>query len=296
MAEARLGRGEETERTRGPPRAARGKEEPESPTEEPRRGGGPPGFAGGDFRRRGAAMLEDPEVQRLMAVQRKSALDSRYAALFRSLNLTPDQLDKFKNLLVEKGNAILDVMSAAREQGLNRRSDRDAFNKLVADAQADVDASIRSTLGESAFNQYREYEQTLPQRAIANQLEQRLSYTSTPLTPDQSTQLVRILAAANPNQPGRNETMAVVANLGGVNLPGGAGRVTVTDAVINQSLGVLAGPQIDALRQIQQEQQAQAELNAAMRRRFQPPNTGTTDTPAGATGTAAPAATAPGGG
>ena len=61
------------------------------------------------------------------------------------------------------------------------------------------------------------------------------------------------------------------------------GRVTITDATINQSLGVLAAPQIDALKQLQQEQQAQAELSAAMRKQFQQNRPGTGGGTAGTT-------------
>src|ERR1700760_1944148 len=40
-----------------------------------------------------SALMNSPEAQKLMALQQKANLDSRYAALFKSLNLTPEQLD-----------------------------------------------------------------------------------------------------------------------------------------------------------------------------------------------------------
>lgn len=210
-----------------------------------------------DGGRRGPNMMDDPEVQKLMAVQRKASLDGRYAALFRMLNLPPDQLDKLKNLLVDKSTANSDVMAAAREQGVDRRDDPAMFNQLVAAAQEEIDANIRTTLGEVGYAQYVDYERTLPQRSVAAQLEQRLSYTSTPLTPEQSAQLVRILA----NTSGRPGTAPTPAR--------GFSSSLVTDAAINQALGTLAGPQIEALRELQREQQLQSELGATMRSRFQ---------------------------
>lgn len=211
-----------------------------------------------------AAIMDRPEVQRLMAVQRKAELDSRYSALFRQLNLTPEQLDAFKNLLVEKSTAMLDVRTVAREQGISPRTDPDTYLKLVTDAQAQIDDNIRSQLGDAAFSQYKDYEQTLPQRNLVTQLEQRLSYSSTPLSPAQSTQMVAILAATSPAPSGP------VTPLGAMGDPGRTRAVPVTDATLNQALGVLAAPQLDALRQIQQEQQAQAQLSKAMRT---PPST-----------------------
>lgn len=233
-----------------------------------------------------AAMMERPEVQRLLALQRKAELDGRYSALFRQLNLRPEQLDAFKNLLVDKSNALTDVRAAAREQGVNPRNDPEAYRKLVSDAQAQIDESIRAQLGEAGFAQYKSFEETQPQRAVVSQLEQRLSYSSTPLTPAQSAQLVQLLASSSP-APATPQA-AIRGLLGGQE--NGRSRVAVTDTTITQAMGVLAAPQIDALKQIQQEQQVQAQLNAAMRAQMQ--NT-QRDSRAGG---AAPAATPPPGG
>ena len=239
------------------------------------------------------AMMDRPEVQRLLAVQQRSALDQQYASLFKNLALTPDQLDKFKDLLVEKRTAMMDVFAAAREQGINPRSDPEAFAQLLASAQADIDGSIRSTLGETAFATFESFQKTLPQRSVVNQLEQRLSYSSTPLTAAQSDQMIAILAATSPSTTATSNRAGPTG--AGFSSPFG-GTATpssrITGAAINQSLGVLAAPQVDALRQLQDEQQAQAALNASMRNRFQ----GTGSTPAGSAPASAPlpsAATAP---
>ena len=250
-----------------------------SPTEQPRfdRRNGP-----GNFR----AMMERPEVQRLMAMQQRASLDGRYASLFKGLALTPDQLDKFKDLLVEKRTSMLDVMAAAREQGINPRSDPEAFSKLVAHAQAEIDNNIRATIGDSGFSQYEDYEKTMPQRTVVGQLEQRLSYSATPLTQQQSEQMVSILASTSPARANSTNTLRAAFGNGGPVVTagfGGGNSSRITDATVNQSLGVLAAPQLDALKQLQQEQEAQAALNAALRRRLPPPS---------ATG-AAPAAPAP---
>ena len=243
-------------------------------TDEPRatRRGGPGNFM---------AMMDRPEVQRMLAMQQKASLDGNYSALFKNLSLTPEQLDKFKDLLVEKRGAVMDVMSVARQQGINPRSDPEAFQKLVAGAQADIDANIRSTLGDAGFAQYENFEKTMPQRAVVNQLEQRLSYSSTPLTPQQSDQMISILAATAPARTNTNGGPTPLAALGNgiaATFGGGTGSGSrITNTTINQSLGVLAAPQVDALKQLQQEQKAQAALNATMRNRFQ--GSGATPTP-----------------
>jgi hypothetical protein len=224
---------------------------PTNATDAWRPGGGPRGEMMAGWR-------NSPEAQRLMAIQRRSSLDGRYAALFKKLNLSPADLEKFKSLLVDKQSAPMDVMNAAREQGLNPRENREQIQALIRNFEAETDAAIRATLGEAAYQQYQQYEQTGPQRGMVSQLEQRLSYSRTPLYGNQSEQLVNVLAASNGT--------------------GGRGRVTITDAVIAQSEGFLSAPQVEALRQLQQEQLSQAELRRQMEQTRRT-NSGNTATP-----------------
>lgn len=210
-------------------------------------------------------LMNNPEAQRLAALQQRSVLDARYAALFKKLNLSPQQLEQFKNLLVEKRAAVADVMAAAREQGLTGRDNRDEIRALMQNAQEEIDASIRSTIGESAYSQYESFEQTQPQRTTVERLEQRLSYTDSPLSSEQSEQLVAVLAATSgetsnaANRAPRN----AAARLG---FPaGGGGGAQITDATVQQASSVLSTAQLQALQQVQQEQQAQAQLGQIVR-------------------------------
>ncbi|MBS0663552.1 MAG: hypothetical protein JSR48_09815 [Verrucomicrobia bacterium] len=235
-------------------------------TEEtgPRRGrGGMGGLAAGFM-----AMMEKPEIQKLLAQQQRGALDARFAALFKSLNLSPEQLEKFKNLLVEKQTAIADVMAAARAQGIDPRTNRDEFRQLISDTQAEIDANIKSTLGDAGFAQYQDYQRTLPQRNTVTQLEQALSYTSTPLSSAQSDQLIQILAQSSGPQSNAAANRNLVRANFGVGFGGAGPTSPITDAAITQSQSVLAPQQVQALQQLQQQQQAQQQLAQAMRSQF----------------------------
>ncbi|MDB6170145.1 MAG: hypothetical protein JWM88_3009 [Verrucomicrobia bacterium] len=220
---------------------------------------------GGNMGANFMAMMEKPEIQKLLALQQRGALDSHYAALFKNLNLTPDQLEKFKNLLVEKQTAMADVLAAARAQGMDPRSDPQGFRSLISETQAEIDANIKATLGDAGFAQYQQYQQTLPQRNVVSQLEQSLSYTNTPLTAAQSDQLLQILANNSPATSAGASNRAAVVNGLGIG-PGPTARVT--DTAVAQSQGVLAPAQVQALQQLQQTQQAQAQLAQAMRNQF----------------------------
>jgi hypothetical protein len=207
-----------------------------------------------------AGWMNTPEVRRLMAMQRRATLDSRYAALFRMLKLSPADLDKFKDLLVDKQSAAMDVFNTAREQGLNPRDNRDQIRQLVDSFEAETDASIRAMLGETAYQQYQQYEKTASQRSMVSQIEQRLSYSSTPLYGNQSEQLVNLLATSSAPTTSFNLTPGV----GGPVAQGGNRAVTITDAMIAQSKAFLSQPQVDALVQLQQEQNIQTQLRQQM--------------------------------
>jgi len=214
------------------------------------------------------AVMNDPKVVQLMNSREKLMLDSRYAALFKSLSqgggatdLSPEQLDAFKNLLVEKQNTTRDVMMTARAQGI---TDRSEINQLVKNAQTELDAQIQNTLGADGFTQYQQYEKTLPQRTLVNQLSQSLSYTSTPLSDSQTQQLVQILAdTSTETGSGQRRTGGGPGGFGGFGGPGVG--VTITDAAVTQASTVLAPDQLNALTAIQKAQVAQQELTQAMR-------------------------------
>ncbi len=228
------------------------------------------------------AVMANPDFQKLMAVQQKGALDGRYSGLFKQLQLSPADLEKFKNLLVEKQSAVMDVMAAVRTEGLSGRDNRDQIKQLVQDAQNEVDGTIKSTLGDAAYAQYQNYEATQPQRAVVSQLEQRLSYSPEPLTDAQSQQLVQILAETTPTKENsvRNGGIGGFAMMaGGMGGPNPMfGGSSITSEAVTKAQDILSTQQMAALQGLQQEQQTSAQLRQQMRAGFQN-QTPTTATP-----------------
>jgi len=189
----------------------------------PERGGrGDPRGRGDNVMQQATAirdLMNKPEVQAMLSLQQKAAIEQRYAALFKSLNLQPDQIEKLKSLLAERTTTTQDVLAAAREQGVDPRENPTALRKMNADAQNVINNSIKATIGDAGFAQLSTFEKTLPQRNLVNDLQQRLSYTDAPLNPAQTEQLVSILAA---NAPPRTPNPAAGQPQGG--MPPGGGR------------------------------------------------------------------------
>ena len=207
------------------------------------------------------AVTQTAEYQNAAQVLARGSVEARYAALFGKLQLSPEQLEKFKALLAERHEAEKDAREIAREQGLAGPANREKLRALVATAQAEVDGSIRSAIGEEAYAQYQYYEQTQSQRNLVSQLETRLSYTTTPLTSVQSEQLVALLRATTASDPS--------APADGPGGPPLGSRVTVTEQVLQQAPTVLSAEQMAALRQLKTEQEAQAQLGKLYRKAFQ---------------------------
>jgi hypothetical protein len=218
------------------------------------------------------ALMNSPEFIKLLSTQQKGLIESRYAALFKKLNLTPAELDKFKSLIMDRQNAVNDVMTAAREQGLNGRNSRDQVRNLIEAAQAEVDASMRTLLGDQRYDQYQNYEATSSQRNTVSQLSSRLSYSQTPLTEAQTDQLVGLLSSDTSavfpegfGGPGGGRGM-----LGGG--MGGESSALITATTLQQAQGILSQPQLAVLQSLYEEQQAQQQINKLMRSTFRPPN------------------------
>lgn len=205
-------------------------------------------------------LMENPEFVSALTLQRHSMLDARFGELFRRMNLEGDELAQFKRLLAEKENVALEVVTVsetAQEGALAPETLRAGIHA----AQSQIEQAIHSSLGSDRYAIYRDYERTLPHRATVAQLEQRLSYTRTPLTAAQAEAVVRILAA---NTPPVAENVAPPASvlvrprvpeavpIGPT--PVASGRLT--EEVVTQVQTVLEPPQVAALRELQVEQQA----------------------------------------
>ncbi len=178
-------------------------------------------------------LLSSPAMQRQNQIMAKLRLDGQYAALFKSLNLTPDQVDQFKNLLVEKSMVGFDSMSAAQQQGIDPHSDTRVFpGRRGSRGRRWTPLNL---LGSGGFTQFQQYQETVPARNTSNLLTQALSYTPTPLTETQADGLVQALTQyGTPPLPPTNPFAVLNGDLGVVKL---------SDQGLAQIQGILSAPQ-----------------------------------------------------
>jgi hypothetical protein len=109
---------------------------------------------GSSTKTNGLALLDEPGVQKRLSETIRKSLDKRYGAFFGQLNLPPTELEKLKDLLVERGMSSIDVVLVAQSKGMAPNTSGPKLAPLIEKARADVDESIRALLGEQSYKQY----------------------------------------------------------------------------------------------------------------------------------------------
>jgi hypothetical protein len=151
----------------------------------------------GAFGKMVASMMQDPEAKRFIREQQKTMVDQLYAPLVKQLNLTPDQAEQFKALLLdnmmrgaEKGTALFAGTSAGERA--------EAVKTLAADQQA-FEEQLRGFLGEEGYAQYKEYSMTLQERTQLNMFRQQMTGNENQITDQQAEQLLALMREEKQN-------------------------------------------------------------------------------------------------
>lgn len=134
-----------------------------------------------------AEMMKNPAMKDMIRSQQKIALDMSYGSLFSEMELPPDELDKFKELLVDKQMAFIDMSPGMMGPGsADEMKERSRTIKAITEEYND---KVRLAIGEQYYEMYKEYEDTLPDRMQVNQFKALLA-TSNPLDEEQEQDLI----------------------------------------------------------------------------------------------------------
>jgi hypothetical protein len=192
-------------------------------------------------------VIGNPAIQKQTLMSAKVRLDGQYGAFFKSANLTPEQVEQFKNLIIEKQMVGFDSMTVARQNGIEPGSDPQSFFRVVMEAQHTVDAQIATLLGADAFSRFQQFQETIPARNTSTLLEQALSYTATPLTNEQTYSVVKVLTQYGTTPlPASNPFSVLNSDLGIIQL---------NEKGLTELQGVLSAPQVQVLQAKMQEHQ-----------------------------------------
>jgi hypothetical protein len=220
--------------------------------------------------------LNNPQNLALQAAAAKANLSVQYATFFRNSGLSAEQADAVTTLLANRQSVMQDVMAAALASGV--QPDPQSLQSLVRDQQAQIDAQLKTTLGDAAYAQYESFQATLPRRQEVASYQQQLTLAGVPMDAAQSEALIAALGPSSNPDRGQNAVFQAAALGGGANVvtfnagaAGGAVNIRVGGGASNISANnlaaaatVLTPTQLQVLQATQQSQQAASSLGQVM--------------------------------
>jgi len=129
-----------------------------------------------------------------MAAQQTAALRGLYGDYARQANLSPDEENRFFQLLQDRQMALMDSSAKMMTGG--------AIDMKAATAATNTtDEALKYLLGDARYAQYQEFEKALPDRVQVLQFSHQLSAQGAPLTDSQVKVLIQIMSEERLSAP-----------------------------------------------------------------------------------------------
>jgi hypothetical protein len=139
-------------------------------------------------------LLADPEYREAMRAQERLAMSSRYPDLAEALHLQPEEAEKLMDLLTDQQVAAMGRQPTFRPDGTPDENSIREWQKQMEQQQRDNQAQIASLLGDTQFQEWKDYQNSMGARMQVKQLRDTLG-SSDPLRADQVQPLVAAIAA-----------------------------------------------------------------------------------------------------
>jgi hypothetical protein len=140
-------------------------------------------------------MLKDPDYRKARLAQMRLRMPDIYPGLAEALGLSPEQSDKFFDLLLqgELDQASNNIVPGP--DGLIDTAQLQAQQMAQREAKAKQEAALASMLGNAGYARWQEYQQTQSARQQVNQLGRTLAAAGMPLTSAQMKPLIDAVVA-----------------------------------------------------------------------------------------------------
>ena len=140
--------------------------------------------------------MEDPKVQVLHYANERAGLAQTYGPFFQSHHLTPAQIEKLSDLIIQSRAHNYDLSEINRTKGIS-------FNDPAMVAQrkqgeAEVQAGMTEVLGESGYTHFKDYARALEVRTFVGKIAGAAAVEGMPINREQAEALVQALANACP--------------------------------------------------------------------------------------------------
>jgi cytochrome c556 len=152
-----------------------------------------------------AKMMQDPEMKKFMRTQQKMMVEQLYGPLAKKLNLTTAETDQFNGRIAD--NMMSGTEKATSLFGDGSSTNRtEAIEKLTAN-QKDFDEQMKSFLGDMRYAEYKDYQQTVGERAQLNLYKQQNASSENALTDEQTDQLLSLMKEEKQSAVARGEAV-----------------------------------------------------------------------------------------
>ena len=197
--------------------------------------------------KRQQALLADAEYLKARRNQVRVTLRERYAGLAQQLGISPQQMDKVIDILVESQLRDSDQTTDLLANGMPHDAASVAEMQRQAEQyQQQLKTDVSALIGEDGFNQLMEFEETQPSRTRVNNLTTLLARGGHPMTPAQTQSLTRVIIAEQKRMDAESQALA---NAGQANTKSPAERQAEANRNILQAgTGFLDGQQLELMR------------------------------------------------
>jgi len=159
------------------------------------------------------SLFKDPAYQATLLAQHRARLHLWYANLYRQLQFTPEQVQRFENALISNQQADLDVVFSAASLGMPWNNP--TLGGMYGKNQADLASDLQDL---ATVQQIEAYNQSQAGAYVAGQLGAALRDTDAPLTISQSAVLGQLIAS-HPANNGDFDWAAIMAEAPNVLTP-----------------------------------------------------------------------------
>jgi hypothetical protein len=164
-----------------------------------------------------AGMIHDPDLKKELREQQTKRIEALYAALFKTLGLSPADAVKLKTMLVDQAMKSIELAAELFQPDWTKAVKADVLKQLLQEEKT-FEAGVKALLGEARYAQYETYAATIGPRTDFEQFSQQLSASLNALNPTQSGTLLQIMeqeqsgmpAVFDPNEPGTLTEAAVL--------------------------------------------------------------------------------------
>ncbi|MBI5381780.1 MAG: hypothetical protein HZA31_07765 [Opitutae bacterium] len=174
----------------------------EAPPPAPVRAAVPPPAQKSDYnaarRTAEARVFNDPKAQASLLAATLAKAGISYAPFFKARNLTPAQIERFKDIMGRVAQIGIDLKGSELTLGTS------APQSVVQDYRSEMNGALTELLGAEGFDDYLQYSRTMAARDRAvSAIAGEMAAAAAPLSVAQATQLTQILADTRlPSTPG----------------------------------------------------------------------------------------------